>query len=122
MSAALGDIDAHDWADYAQIDSDEAARIKADTGDDMTGWKRSLIATEVRKIIRDHSADQRPITPADFEKLPLWFSKAKKRQKIVRKGRPPVLKTTVKDGAQIWIIEEIRTGRKKLVLLSIYRP
>jgi hypothetical protein len=66
----------------AEIDAEEAARIKAETGEDLTGWKRSIIATEVRKILRDHSADPRPVTAEDFEKLPVWFAKAERRQKI----------------------------------------
>ncbi len=124
VAAVQADVDSHDWVDYALISATEGREIKQRIGGhfDPTGYTRCVVATEVHKILRDHAGDARSITPDDISQVPQWLWNPISQEFVTRKGKPPVLKTSVRDAAGTVIVEEIRTDRKKLALLSIYRP
>lgn len=124
VSDALTDADNADFVDYAEISAAQSLEMQKLTGDarDLTQWTRVLVATEVQHAIRRHARDARPITPADFEKLPERLAAPLAQVWVSRQGRSDVLMTTVLDGTQMTIIEEQRVGRQKLSFLTMYRP
>ncbi len=112
-----------DWADYDTITPDEAAAIRDRSGFNATGYGRVMVASEVHKILRDHGEDPRPITKDDFLRVREWLKTPLTQDWIKRSGRIDVLKSLVRDaGGNVVLVEEIRTGRRKLALLSMYRP
>lgn len=126
VAAAFRDADAHDWVDYDTITAEKAEAIRARTksDEDFTGWRRLLTAGEVRKILNKHASDSRPVTADDFARLPEMLSCPIGQRLEKRSGqRLDVLVSTVHDAAgKTLIVEEVRKGRRKLALLSIYRP
>lgn len=128
VAAAFRDADSHDWTDYAVITPKEADAIRSRTGSalyDFTGWHRTLVASEVRKILKKHAADARPVKESDFLRLADMLSNPVKQALESRDGgKLDVLVSTIQADGQTVIVEEIRRGkqRRKLALLSIYRP
>lgn len=112
-----------DWTDYDTITDDEGRAILERSGFDATGYKRVMVASEVWKILRDHGDDPNPIKEDDFECVRDWLKSPVSQDWVIRLGKPDVLKSIVRDAkGKIILIEEIRTGRRKLALLSMYRP
>jgi len=64
-----GDTANKDWVDYGRVSEAQASQYKQ-AGADVAGYKRSVAADEVRKILRDHGNDPLPVTKHDFERLP----------------------------------------------------
>jgi hypothetical protein len=114
---------AHAWTDYADVSAEEAVKLKARTGQDFTGYKHLLDSGETRKIIRDHGEDARPITEEDFHRLPEYLASAQSSHISTTHGKPDrIVHVTHDEQHRIVVIEEIRTGREKLALKTMYRP
>jgi len=114
-----------EWVDYAEIDGAEAQAIAQRTMDarDINGWKRVLTSNEAWKIVRDHGQDPKPIQTDDFLKLPELLASPVSQDWVSRKGKPDVLKSIIQEASgNLIIVEEERVGRRKLALLSMYRP
>ncbi|WP_425510110.1 phage portal protein family protein [Verrucomicrobium spinosum] len=127
LQSAMDEPDSRDYVEYSQIDDIEAAKLKALPGAPAdlpieAGWKRVVTAGEARHIIGKHWKDPRPVRPSDFDKLPELLAKPKAQKWITRHGvKPPILETTIDDKGELYVVEELRTGRKTLSLLSMFR-
>lgn len=111
------------WFDYAEVSTEEAQALKGSTGHDFSGYKHLLDSGTVRKVLRDHSGDPSPVTEADFVRLGEYLSNAKNRQLSRVPGKlDRLVHVTHDENGRLMLIEEIRTGRKKLALKTIYRP
>ena len=123
VRAAMRDADSKEFTDYAEVDASEAAEIKRRTGDDrdLTGYHRTLSADEVRKIMEKHSKDPRPITLEDFARLKLLLKTPVSQHWEAGRGNTETLISIVNDNGRLRIVEEQRTGRRKLSLKSMYR-
>lgn len=130
VDLGMNEPDNQDWFDFGSISVSEAAKLSQIEGaadiklPDITGYRRTIIASEVRKIVGKHWTDPRPVVPADFEELPTLLAQPPLSQRwVVRDGQlPPVLETRVNHNGKLFVIEELRTGRRALSLLSLYRP
>ena len=107
--------------DYGAVSAEEAAALQTDTPFDVSGWKRRVEADSINKILSKHASDPFPLTEEDFRKLPDLHRQSNTRawEKHKNEWR---LKTIARNGRNLWIIEEARTGQKTLNLVSMYRP
>ena len=111
------------WTDYATVDEPEAKQIKGGEGRDFIGYQHSLDNEIVHKILRDHSGDPRPITPEDFAKLPDYIKNAESHYTEERDRKLERLIHVARDDqGRLMVVEEIRTGREKFTLKTMYRP
>jgi hypothetical protein len=116
--------DGQTWMDYAEVDGDEAAHIKKFIpNEDFTGYKHLVDSEVAKKILRDHGADARPITAQDFAKLPTYLKNAESHHLVKVIGKlDRIVHVSRDESGRLMLIEEIRTGRQKLALKSMYRP
>jgi hypothetical protein len=107
------------FCDWADVDPADVALIKEQFGMDLAGGKRVLVADEVRKILRDHGSDPVPVTYQDFEKLPETMRSRSNVLVSEREGKHPRLISLIPNGNTTIVVEEVRTGRNKLALVSM---
>lgn len=121
---ALDDPDNRDWVDYASLSEEDARLINERTGEerDLSGYKRSMAASEVQHAFRKHSKDHRPITREDFSRVPALLASPLAQRWERQQGKRDRLISFVQDNGTLKIIEEQRTGRKSLAFLNMYRP
>jgi len=121
VSIATKEKNTHVWTDYSLISDNYAEKVKKETRKDIQGYKRSLASDEVRKILKKHSTDPIPIKPEDFSKLSAFAEKADRVITSIRKGKLERLISICPElFGFVIMVEEIRTGRKKLALKSLY--
>jgi phage gp29-like protein len=109
------------FCDWADVDPYEISLIKEQFGMDLTGGKRVIVADEVRKILRDHGTDPIPVTYQDFEQLPQNIRRRAKVLVSEREGKHPRLISLIPNGDTTIVVEEVRTGRNKLALVSMHK-
>lgn len=116
------------WKDYAPVSPLAAARIKEATGLDVSGYQHTLDEASVNHILNEHGDARREakqgqiaITADDFEKLP-WVVEtgSVKAGGLTKQGLETIEYSKEVDGELI-VIEEVRTGRKKLVPKTMYK-
>lgn len=124
VAAALRDASGNDWVDYATVTAAQAEAIRARTksAEDFTSWRRVLSASDVRHVLKRHAADAHPITADHFSRLPELLACPVEQRIEKRAGKIDVLISVVSDGGTLWVVEEVRRGRRKLALKSIYYP
>jgi hypothetical protein len=103
------------------VSATDVELIKREFGIDLSGGKRVLVADEVRKILRDHGSDPLPVTYQDFESLPEMMSTRQRVLTSVRTGKHPRIISLIPRGNTTVIVEEVRTGRNKLAVVSLYK-
>ena len=109
------------FCDWADVSATDVELIKREFGMDLTGGKRVLVADEVRKILRDHGADPLPVTYQDFEALPHLMAARQRVLTSSRPGKHPRIISLIPQGNTTVIVEEVRTGRNKLAVMSLYK-
>lgn len=111
------------WFDYAELGADELKHLKDSTGKDFTGYKHLVDSGTVRKILRDHGDDPSPVTEQDFQQLGDYLKAAEFHHLSPAKGKLDRIVYVTRDASgRLMLVEEIRTGRKKLALKTLYRP
>lgn len=116
------------FSDFAVVSKETVEAVKRSTGLDISGWSHSIAESDIRHIMKRHGDEasqeklgQRAVTKADFEKLPEILSNFDSIQYeglnnehhhsfIVRK----------KLNGEIYCAQEVRTGRKKLVVKTMW--
>jgi len=122
LDAAFDDTDSRDFVNYSTVTAAEAETLQEGAPVDVTGWQRRVEADVVNKILSKHSADAFPVTEEDFRKLPALHRQAIATEWQQQSGGEWRLKTIARDGRDLWIIEQARTGQSTLNLISMYRP
>lgn len=116
------------WKDYAPVSPLAATRIKEATGLDVSGYQHTLDEASVNHILNEHGDARREaaqgqiaIKADDFEKLP-WVVEtgSVKSGGLTKQGLETIEYSKEVDGELI-VIEEVRTGRKKLVPKTMYK-
>lgn len=111
------------FLDYSEVSPDEAARILAKTGVDVAGYKRTLDSSAVKHILKEHGDAEKEaprgqvaITKEDFASLAdtLRNADAVEPGKKTAQGLETIRYYKDGDGTT-YIVEEVRTGRGKLV-------
>lgn len=102
----------------------EVEKIYSLTGKNCTGYRHAIDDGAVRKILKKHSKDTKPIMLEDFENIP-YFLNHYNRLSMGRLERG-MLRLTYQAAFQdqnyfLEYVTEIRTGRKTLALISMYK-
>ena len=106
-----------------------ADRIKADTGIDVAGFTHVLDRSGVRHAIKQHGDPKReaargqlPVTEADFALLPEVLANPDTIENAgkTKQGRDAI-RYSKAIGDQIFYVEEVRTGRKRLAPVTMYK-
>lgn len=58
----------------------------------------------------------------DFRRLPELLAQPERQRWEEEAGKPPRLRSEIREGRKIIVVEEAYTGQNTLALLSIYRP
>jgi hypothetical protein len=107
------------WEDWGAVTPEQADRYEA-AKVNVRGYKRVIVADEVRKVLRDHGEDAIPVTEDDIAKLPEHTANASHVMLSQRAGKlDRIISVTPSKGHTV-VVEEIRTGRKKLAFKSLY--
>ena len=116
------------YSDFAVIDGKTAGIVKAETGIDISGWKHSIGEADIRHILKKHgnektenSRGQRAVTQQDIEKLPEILSDFDDMQYSGTNefgNETFLVKKRIDD--EIYCAQEIWTGRKKMVVKSMW--
>lgn len=86
-------------------------------------------STEIQHAIKghgeegEHQCDQIAITRDDFAKIPIIIKTANLIEYAGKSKRRnlDIIRYIKKDNGTIYILEEVRTGRKKLAFLTMYK-
>jgi hypothetical protein len=128
LEAAFADPDNRDFADYQRLGIKESAAIIARAGrppagvEPLEGCRRTLEAEKAMKILSKHSADKYPVTEEDFKSLPILLNAPAEQKWESKAGQTPRLVSTIRNGRDLLIVEEVQTGNRRLTVLSMYRP
>lgn len=109
------------FCDWGTAEAQDVALIQQEFGLDLSGAKRVVVADEVRKILRDHGSDPLPVTYQDIEALPQMMGRRAQVMAASRRARLPRIISLIPQGDTTIIVEEIRTGRNKLALMSMQK-
>jgi|JI10StandDraft_1071094.scaffolds.fasta_scaffold939086_2 hypothetical protein len=122
FQAAIISKSTSDWVDYARIAPEEAADIQSrtETRHDFSGWSRVLTASDIRHILQGHGHDTPPITRQHFDRLPDLLANPISQHIKKRPGKLDCLVSVINSGGKLLIIEEVRRGRRKLAIKTIY--
>jgi len=97
------------------------------SGLDLTGYSHVITADEIRHVINRHgrqSNDSNPIDFEDFLLIPFIIAKPDKVEISNVKSKKhalPVIHYEKQIGDRFVVLEEVRSGRKKLAILSFYK-
>ncbi|RIK63970.1 MAG: hypothetical protein DCC65_14940 [Planctomycetota bacterium] len=107
--------------------AESAARAKADAQLDIEGFQHVLDNSAIGHVHKRHGpgmerrAGQVPVERSDFERLPAIVQSP---DKITVERRPDNLDTIVIEkriNGVVYVVEEVRTGRRKLALKTMYK-
>lgn len=113
----------HDYLDYRTITPSELEKLKKYTGLDLDVQCHTVITDDIRHAYNKHKKDDLPINYEDFNLIKTIIEE----YDTVECGR--ISKQTCNQtivykkviGDKYIIVEEIRTGRKKLVFKTMYK-
>jgi hypothetical protein len=111
------------------ISADMAQGIKNMTGVDVSGYKHTIDVSGINHTIKNHgnekseaSRGQIAITEKDFEKIPETLTTP---DNISYAGKDAkgndIIRYTKKFNDEIYLFEEIRTGKKELAFETMYK-
>lgn len=115
--------------DYHAVTQSEALKLQKATGLDLAGYTHSLDNYSVKHILKVHGdgstealRGQLPVTAQDFAHLPEIVSKWDKVEHVgqTKQGRE-ALQYTKTIGDTMYLVEEVRTKKKKLVPVTLYK-
>jgi hypothetical protein len=113
--------------DFGQLPPQLAARLAADTQQDVAGFTLWMQVDEVKHAYKRHgpngaSVTVRPITPEDIAQAPNWFLTADRYEfdGYSRTGLPIIRAQKNLPDGRVAIVEEVRAGRQRLAFKSLY--
>lgn len=113
----------HEWLNYQPVSHEEAERLKELTGLSLAGYWHRIDSDAARHALL-HKKDPLPVTKQDLAALPWYIHNAQSVELTKRRksGSLPILKYsyTATDGVTT-IIEEIRTGWRRLAFVTMYK-
>lgn len=107
---------------YADVAPGVVESIAAAGGPDLKGYQHLVEADAVRKVLRDHGSDHLPVTEKDFDRLAEVVQSPDKVfvSRINERGMPMLQYEKRFNGTTV-VVEEVRTGKKKLSLKTMYK-
>lgn len=117
------------FADYLPVSKEESDLLKQ-YGVDVEGYTHTVVDNDIQHAINRHGVDgefrenQIPLTPEELEKVPVIISSPD----IIglgditsKTGLQAVVSKKKMDDGTMFVVEEIRTGRKKLAFHTAYK-
>ncbi|MCE5269263.1 MAG: hypothetical protein LLG00_15405, partial [Planctomycetaceae bacterium] len=119
------------WVEYQTVGPEEGARLKATTGLELSGYRHTVDEDGILHAMKGHGVDsperpkdEPPLTPSDIAAIPEIIAhpdnvelSAKVKNDLTPKRI--VYKKRGKDG--VVVVEEVRTGRRRLALKTMYK-
>jgi phage-Barnase-EndoU-ColicinE5/D-RelE like nuclease3 len=125
---AIKNANENKWLEIGILTTKEIQNINQSTGIDLTGYVRILDMAGINHALRKHGSEkeylrgQIPVTINDFELIPDIVANPDEVEKVETNKRGlEVILYTKKIGATYYYYEEIRTGRKKVALNTMYK-
>lgn len=113
-----------EWENYLTVDGQHAADLKQATGLDLAGYTHRIDSDSARHALNRHGKDKRPVTPEHLARLAHYVSHAQKitigTKKTGQKLPAITYQYTDRHGETI-VVEEVRTGHKRLAFVTMYR-
>jgi hypothetical protein len=114
-----------EFAELGNVSNDLVEKIKKETGVDVAGYTHSLDESAVRHIIKEHGDDeyetsrgQIAVTHDDLANISSIIS----NPDTVAKGKDDnTIEVSKRIGEHIYVAQEIRTGRKKLAVVTMWK-
>lgn len=114
--------------DYGPVSALAAERIQKETGIDVAGYEHALDADSVRHILNQHgnaakeaAKGQLAVTLQDFEALPYVVETGTVKAGGLTKQGLETIEYSKQIGGELIVIEEVRTGKKKLIPKTMYK-
>ena len=126
---SLSDKDYKSFFEFGEITSKNAEQVKREIGIEVEGYKHVLESDSIRHIIKQHGdkesemkRGQIVVTEKDFTNLPQVFNNPDKIIKgdTTKRGLKTIIYEKEIEG-RLFCVEEVRTGRKKLAVKTIYK-
>jgi hypothetical protein len=112
-----------EFIDIETVDATESNRLRAATGLELEGYVRVIDSDAARKIIHDHGGDAHPVTAQDIARAHEHIRAAQKIRlspKGTRQGLEAI-EYYHKEGRTTVVVEEVRRGRRKLAIKTMYK-
>jgi len=115
---------------YRTVDPEEAARLKDATGiEGLEGYTHIVDSFGARHTFKKHGSErteiprgQAPVTTEDFARIPDVVSAP---DRIAHAGETrrgaPLIRYEKRVNGDVLVVEEVRTGRRELALLSVWK-
>ena len=117
------------FAQYGIVSPAQGASLKAATGLDLTGFRRSLDNSTVRHVMRQHGDPQAelsrgnlPLTRDDFTRLSQWIQNPDASTLAGKNNRgQDVILSAKRINGHVIVAEEVREGNQVLSLSTLYK-
>ncbi len=115
------------WIDIKTLTKKDVEMLKKIIKKDLTGYKRVITVQDINHCLKEHgveSKDKNPINYTDFLLIPLITKEPDKVFESTKTSRSSKLKVVVykkKFFNTFYYLEEVRTGRKKVALKTLYK-
>lgn len=126
---SLNDPSSEEFVDFAPVSDQEAKLIQEATGIDVAGYVHVIDGSAVRHTIRSHgeasgeaTRGQDPITVEDIARLPEIIRAPDRIEPAGPSPRGPErIRYVKRENGTTYIVEEARTGRRKLAVVTMYK-
>lgn len=113
---------------FAEVEADEAAKLKAATGLDLVGYKHSVDTFGIRHSYSEHGGDaeikrgQLPISKEDFERIPEIIANPDKIELIGKDAmKQDLIRYTKRFNGTTYYVEEVRNKRMELATKTLWK-
>ncbi len=125
VADATGGGEPNAYCEYLHVDPADAKRIGIIIGVGISGYSHAVDVSTVRHILKRHgpqgTADH-SVTSADFARLPDVVGNPDLITPGGTKGSgPPRVEYRKRDGGNWLVVEEVRTGRGRLSLVTMFK-
>jgi len=122
VNIAMSDDNAYAYSDYQFLLEDDVKKLSKKLGIKLDVNTRVISTDNIRHAFEKHSKDECPLEWSDFVLIDIitkYYDCVKKSDKIST-GLDAILYEKV-IGDKYFVVEEIRTGRKKLAFKTMYK-
>ena len=113
-----------EWENYLTVEGEHAEALKRATGLDLAGFTHRIDSDSARHALHRHGKDKNRVTPGELARLAHYVRHAQKitlgQKKTGQKLQAITYQYTDARG-EIFVVEEVRTGHKRLAFLTMYR-
>ena len=106
------------------MSGEHAAELKRATGLDLAGYAHLIDSDSARHALERHGKDRLPVTPAELARLPYYVTHAQEITLGQKKSGPRLQAITYRytdARGVVFVVEEVRTGRRRLAFVTMYR-